>query len=227
MRKLLYALLPFALAGGLVFAQDPKPADPAKPQDPKPADPKKPEDPKPPAGTATTEYYPLTKGNKWTYTMGQTEVVVKVTDVDAKDGSAKLVTEHSGKQVASETILVKADGVYRTKINDAPITDAGVKILNLKDGKATKGDKWDVKAKVGTSEVSGSFETKDAPATIKVAAGEYKDAVYVEGPKFTIAGTDTAVKYWFAPKVGVVKLSYSIGGTESTPLELKSFEAGK
>jgi hypothetical protein len=157
--------------------------------------------------------------------MGATEVVVMVESVD-KDGAAKLTTMHSGKPVASETIVVKADGIYRTKINETAI-DGGVKILALKDGKATKGDKWDVKAKVQTSEVSGSFETKDITPTVKVGAAEYKDVVYVEGPKFTIAGTETAVKYWFAPGSGIVKLTYSIGGTESTPLELKSFEAGK
>lgn len=229
MRKLLYGLLVGTLVCGVALAQEPKPADP-KPQDPKPADPKpqdpKPEDPKPAPAGSTSEYYPLAKGAKWTYAMGQTEVVVKVTDVD-KDGAAKLVTEHSGKQVASEHISVKPDGIYRTKINDTAITDGGVKILALKEGKPTKGEKWPVKAKVATSEVTGEFETKDTAATVKVPAGEYKDAVYVEGPKFTIAGTETAVKYWFAPKVGVVKLSYSIGGTESTPLELKSYEAAK
>ncbi len=225
MRKLLYGLLAATLALGGAFAQEKKPEDP-KPA-PKPDETKKVDPPAPaPAGTAT-DYYPLTKGSKWTYTMGSTEVVVKVTDVDAKDGSAKLVTEHSGKAVASETIAVKADGVYRTKINDIAIDNGGVKILGLKDGKATKGDKWDVKAKVQTSEVAGSFETKDITPTLKVGTTDYKDVVYVEGPKFTIAGTDTSVKYWFSPKVGIIKLSYSIGGTESTPLELKSFEAGK
>ncbi len=224
MRKLLFGLLAATLAFGGVFAQEKKPEDP-KPA-PKPEDPKPPTPAPTPAGTAS-DYYPLTKGSKWTYTMGSTEVVVKVTDVDAKDGSAKLVTEHSGKPVASETVAVKADGVYRTKINDTVIDGGGVKILGLKDGKATKGDKWDVKAKVQTSEVAGSFETKDITPKVTIGGKDYTDVVAVEGPKFTIAGTDTSVKYWFAPKVGIIKLSYSIGGTESTPLELKSFEAGK
>jgi hypothetical protein len=225
MRKLLYGLLAATLALGGAFAQDKKPDD-KKPDEKKTED-KKPDAPAPAAGTAVaSDYYPLAKGSKWTYTMGATEVVVEVTAVDAKDGSAKLETKHSGKTVASETIVVKADGIYRTKINDTVIDGGGVKILALKDGKATKGDKWDVKAKVQASEVSGSFETKDVA---KATAGgkDYPDTAYVEGPKFTIAGTDTAVKYWFAPKTGIVKLSYSIGGTESTPLELKSFEAGK
>jgi hypothetical protein len=215
MRKLLLGLFAVALVVGVTVAQPPKPEE-------KKADPPAPT----PAGAAPSPYYPLTPKSKWTYTMGATEVVVEVESVDAKDGSAKLVTKHSNKPVASETIVVKADGIYRTKINETAI-DGGVKILALKDGKATKGDKWDVKAKVQTSEVSGSFETKDITPTVKVGATEYKDVVYVEGPKFTIAGTETAVKYWFAPGSGIVKLTYSIGGTESTPLELKSFEAGK
>jgi hypothetical protein len=219
MRKLLYGLLAVTVLCGGAYAQEKK-------EEPKKEEPKKPDAPAPaPAGAVTSDFYPLTKGSKWTYTMGSTEVVVKVTDVD-KDGAAKLVTEHSGKQVASETILVKADGIYRTKINDAPI-EGTVKILGLKDGKPTKGEKWDVKAKVQASEVSGQFETKDVGTTVKVGGTDYKDVAYVEGPKFTIAGTDTAVKYWFSPKTGIIKLSYSIGGTESTPLELKSFEAGK
>ena len=225
MRKLLFGLLAATLAIGGAFAQEKKPEDPKKPEEPKKVDPAPAPAPAP-AGTAT-DYYPLAKGSKWTYTMGSTEVVVKVTDVDPKDGSAKLVTEHGGKAVASETISVKADGVYRTKINDTAISDGGVKILGLKDGKATKGDKWDVKAKVQTSEVAGSFETKDITPKVTIGGKDYTDVVYVEGPKFTIAGTDTAVKYWFSPKVGIIKLSYSISGTESTPLELKSFEAGK
>ena len=224
MRKLLFGLLALTLALGTTFAQDKK--DEKKPDDTKKDDTKKDDKKDTPAPTAgaTSDYYPLTKGSKWTYTMGTTEVVVKVADVD-KDGAAKLVTEHSGKQVASETILVKSDGIYRTKINDTPI-EGNVKILGLKDGKAVVGDKWDVKAKVQQSDVSGAFETKKIEK-VTIGGKDYPDAVYVEGPKFTIAGTDTAVKYWFAPKTGIVKLSYSIGGTESTPLELKSFEAGK
>ena len=222
MRKMLFALLFAALTGGalVAIAQDPA----KKPDEPKKEDPKP---PTPPAAGTATDYYPLTKGSKWTYGMGQTEVTVKVDSVDPKDGSAKLITEHQGKQVASETILVKSDGVYRTKINDTAITDNGVKILDLNAGKAEKGKAWPVKAKVGNSELSGEFKTADVLASVKIGTVEYKDVVYVEGPKFTIAGTETSVKFWFAPKTGIVKLNYSISGVESTPLELKSFEAGK
>jgi hypothetical protein len=217
MRKLTIGLL-FALLAGFTLAQDPK-----KTEEPKKPDDAKKDTPAPTA--ATTDYYPLAKGAKWTYLMGQTEVVVEVESV-TPDG-AKLVTKHQGKTVANEVIKVTADGVYRTKINDTAIEKEGVKILQLKNNAPTKGDKWTVAAKVQAAEVKGDFEVKDAGVTVKVPAGEFKDAVYVEGPKFMIAGTETSVRYWFVPKQGVVKLSYTIAGTESAPLELKNYEPGK
>ena len=223
MRKLTFGLL-FALLAGFVGAQDPAKKDEKKPEDKKPED-KKPEDKKPEAPAVTTDYYPLVKGSKWTYLMGQTEVVVEVADLAG--GEAKLVTKHQGKPVAEESIKVTADGVTRTKINGTAIDGGGVKILALKDGKATKDEKWQVSAKVSASEVKGEFSTKGVAETVKVPAGEFKDAVFVEGPKFQIAGTETAVRYWFVPKQGIVKLSYSIAGSDSVPLELKSYEAGK
>ena len=41
-----------------------------------------------------------------------------------------------------------------------------------------------------------------------------------------IAGTRTGVKYWFAPGKGIVKLSYTIAGTEAV-LELVEYTEGK
>jgi hypothetical protein len=223
MRKLTFALL-MGLTLGLAIAQEPKKEEPKKEEPKKEAAPAA---ATPAAATPTiaTDYFPLTKGSKWTYVMGQTEVSVEVADVT--NGEAKLVTKHQGKLVADESIKITADGIYRTKINNITIENGGIKILNLKDGKATKQDKWTVKSKVQQAEVNGDFETKDISVTLKVPAGEFKDVVQVEGPKFVIAGTETAIRYWFAPKQGIVKLSYTIAGTESAPLELKTFEAGK
>ena len=223
MRKLTFGLL-FALVVGFAVAQDAKKEEPKK-DAPKKEEPKKDTPPAPaPAAAVTTDYYPLAKGTKWTYTMGQTEVQVEVTDVTG--GEAKLVTKHSNKVVADENIKVTADGVYRTKVNNTPI-EPPVKLIGLKDGKPTKGEKWNVKSKVQQTEVSGEFEVKDTAASVKIGEKDYKDVVSVEGPKFMIAGTETAVRYWFAPKQGIVKLSYTIGGQDSAPLELKTFEAGK
>jgi hypothetical protein len=59
---------------------------------------------------------------------------------------------------------------------------------------------------------------------VEVPAGKYK-AVRVDADG-TIAGTRTGVTYWFAPDIGVVKMRYSIAGSDSV-LELKSFTPGK
>ena len=171
----------------------------------------------------STELYPLKKDTKWVYKVGETTITVKVTAADAS--GATLETLVNDKAVASEVIQVKADGVYRTKINKADINPP-VKILELKDGKAVaKGAKWDVKSKIQDQEVKGTFSVKDDAEKVKVPAGEYTTIV-VDGPDFEIAGTKTGVKYWFAPKAGIVKLTYNIAGNEAV-LELKEYTEGK
>lgn len=177
-----------------------------------------------PPAPAGTEYFPLKKGSKWIYKLNDIEVTVQVGDT--KNGETKLETLSNGKVVASEDIKVDATGVYRTKINNAEIKDP-VKILELKDGKpAAKGGKWAVKSKIQNQDVTGEFEIKDDKAAAKILTVDYTNVVYVEGAKLNVAGTETAVKYWFAPGKGIVKLSYTINGQEAV-LELKSYEEGK
>ena len=171
----------------------------------------------------STGLYPLKKDTKWVYKVGETTITVKVTAADAN--GATLETLVNDKAVASEVIQVKADGVYRTKINKADINPP-VKILELKDGKAVaKGAKWDVKSKIQDQEVKGTFTVKDDAEAVKVPAGDFK-AVVVDGPDFEIAGTKTGVKYWFSEGKGIVKLTYNIAGNEAV-LELKEYTEGK
>ena len=176
----------------------------------------------------TTDYYPLKAGSKWVYKVGENEVTVVVGATEK--GETKLDTLANSKNVASEMVMVKADGVYRTKINSTMI-EPPVKILELetKDGKLVpkaKGAKWAVASKVATQPLTGDFMIGE-PAKVTVPASPTPlDCVFVEGPKFNIAGTETSVKYYFAPGKGIVKLNYSIQGTEAT-LELKSYEEGK
>lgn len=173
--------------------------------------------------STSTDYYPLKTGAKWTYKVGETTITVKVASAD--ENGAVLETLVNEKAVASETIQVKADGVYRTKINKNDITPP-VKILELKDGKpAAKGTKWKVESKIQDQPVKGDFEIKDDKEKVKVPAGEF-EAVVVDGPNFEIAGTKTGVKYWFSQNKGVVKLTYSIAGNEAV-LELKDYTEGK
>lgn len=174
------------------------------------------------AAPAAGDYYPMKPGAKWVYKVGETTITVKVAGSDG-DGT-KLVTEVNGKEVASEVLKVTADGIVRSKINTAAVTPP-VQILKLTGGKAVKGDKWKVESVVQNSPVKGEFTIKDDAEKLKVQGTDYT-AVCVEGAEFDIAGTKTAVKQWFVPGKGVVKLMYSIQGSEAV-LELKEYTEGK
>jgi hypothetical protein len=190
------------------------PAKPAAPAAPAPAPAAK--------DAATGDYYPLKAGTKWVYKVGEVIVTVKVAG-EEKGGGTKLETEVNGKTVASEVIQVTAEAIVRTKINNSEIKPP-VAILKLTGGKATKGDKWTVNSTIQGQTDKGDFATVDDKVAVEVPAGKYT-AVAVEG-EFDIAGTKTAVKYYFAPGVGIVKQSYSIMGNEAV-LELKEFTPGK
>ncbi len=171
---------------------------------------------------AAGDYYPMKPGAKWVYKVGETTITVKVAGADG-DGT-KLVTEVNGKEVASEVLQAKADGLYRTKINTAAITPP-VQILKFTGGKVVKGDKWAVSSTVQNSPIKGEFMIKDDAEKLKVQGVDYT-AVCVEGAEFDIAGTKTSVKQWFVPGKGVVKLMFNIQGSESV-LELKESTDGK
>ncbi len=185
--------------------------------------------PPPPAAPAvTTEFFPLKEGSKWVYKVGEAEVTVVVGAT--ANGETKLETQANGKPVASESVKVQSDGIYRTKINATTI-EPPVKILELetKDGKLVpkaKGAKWSVTSKVQAQSVSGEFMVGDMAKVTVPASPTPLDCVFVDGPKFNIAGTETSVKYYFAAGKGIVKLSYSIQGAEAT-LELKTYEESK
>ena len=214
MRKVLLGLA-FALSAGFVLAQQP-PTPPAA---------------APAAAAATTDFYPTKKGSKWVYKAGEVEVTLQAGDTDPKNGETKLETIVQGKSVASETIRVTADGIYRTKINNSAI-EPPVKILELAagpDGKLVAkpvGTKWAVKSKVLQSDLSGEFTIAKVEPSLDIGGVKYANAVIVEGPNFNIASTETKVTYIFAPGKGVVKLSYAIAGN-STSLELKDFQEAK
>ncbi len=220
MRKL-YLGLTLVLGTSFALAQTPPVTPPGTPPVVAPVTP-------PAVAAMTTDYYPLKAGSKWVYKVGENEVTVVVGATEK--GETKLDTLANSKNVASEMVMVKADGVYRTKINSTMI-EPPVKILELetKDGKLVpkaKGAKWAVASKVATQPLTGDFMIGE-PAKVTVPASPTPlDCVFVEGPKFNIAGTETSVKYYFAPGKGIVKLNYSIQGTEAT-LELKSYEEGK
>jgi hypothetical protein len=176
---------------------------------------------------ASSDLYPLAKDTKWVYKVGETTITVKVASTKTEGGKTEAVLETmvNEKAVASETIIVQADGIYRSAINKNAITPP-VKILEMKDGKpAAKGTKWKIESKIQEQPVKGEFTIKDDKEKLKVPLNDF-EAIVVEGPDFDIAGTKTGVKYWFVAGKGIAKLSYSISGNEAV-LELKEFAEAK
>ena len=163
------------------------------------------------------DYYPMRVGTEWLYLVGESEITVKVTDFKKEDGvrTGTLATVANGQVVATESIRVDEKGVYRTHVYKTKIEPP---ILLLKFGIQDETE-WATKSKVGVSTVDFVFKLEGLEG-IKTLAGEYK-AVKVTGTG-DIAGTVTQTKYYFADGVGIVKLSYSVGGGEAM-LELKKF----
>ncbi len=167
------------------------------------------------------DYFPLLPGTAWEYGVGESTVTVEVQDYTERDGvrTGTLVTNANGKEVASESIRVDASGVYRTRINATKIEPP---VLLLKFGIKDETE-WATKCKVGEAKVDFTFKL-EGQEEIETPAGKYK-AVKVTGVG-DIAGTKTQLAYHFAEGVGIVKLGYSVAGTE-TVLSLKKFTPGK
>jgi hypothetical protein len=168
-------------------------------------------------------FFPLKPKTKWTYKVGDqtVEVVVAGTEKFNNEECVKVDTLTNGKVIASELYQVKPDGVYRVKVKDDKV-DPPVKVFAVP---VKKDAAWDVKSKVGTQSVSGSFKVIDDKVKLKVPAGEF-DAVLVEGKDLDVAGTKTTVKVWFVKDKGMAKLSYTIVGTGTeTELVLTKFES--
>jgi len=168
-----------------------------------------------------SDYYPLKKDTVWTFKAPGGSVQMKVTGKEkiGTEDASKIETIVNGKSVATEHVVVREDGIYRVSINGQK-PETPVKFFALPPGKETS---WEIKTKIQNQDVKGKFVAKEEDVTVPL--GKYK-ARLVEGTDFEIAGMKTTVKYWFAEKVGIVKLSFSIGGQDAV-LELEKYEPAK
>jgi hypothetical protein len=177
--------------------------------------------------TKESPYYPLKKGTTWTYKVllqrGEGKpITVQVADSD-KDGTRveTFTKDKDGKNklLASDTVVVTADGIYRAAINGLK-PDAPVCFFKLPP---KKGQKWEVDTKIQGQLVKGTFTTDEEEVT--VPAGKYK-AIKVEAKDFTIGGIQTTIVCWYAEKVGIVKRSFRVGDREIVQ-ELEKLSEGK
>ncbi|MFO0797042.1 MAG: hypothetical protein U0804_06160 [Gemmataceae bacterium] len=174
-------------------------------------------------GPAAPDLFPTKVGAKWTYKINDQDVTVTVSGTEKvgdKDGF-KFDTAVGGQVKQSEVYYVTADGVYRAKVGDKKVEPA-VQILKLP---AKKDAAWDVDSKVGSEGLKGKFKVTDEKAKVKVGGADV-EAVLVEAVDFDVAQTKIAIKQWFAPGKGVVKVEYTIQGTTTT-MELKDYAEAK
>jgi hypothetical protein len=172
----------------------------------------------------SSPYYPLKIGTQWEYQVGPTVVsmrVVKHEKVgDAMCALIETYVDGNRVPVASEHISAGPDGVFRHSFNTARASEP-ICILKLP---VKKDQTWKFDAKIATETVKGTF--KCGEEDVKVPAGNYKKAVSSYTTECDLNGAKAEFKYWFAPGVGVVRQTMTIGGRDIES-KLVKFEAGK
>jgi len=177
-----------------------------------------------PKGGPTDSYFPTKLKTTWTYKVGDNLVEVRVakSETVAKEEHFQFDTVVGKEAKTSEMFVVRADGVYRTKVKEDKL-DPFVKILPLP---IKEGTSWDVNSKLGTQTVKGTLKVVKEKDKIKVQGVDY-EAVQVEGKDLDIAGAKTTVRIWFAKGVGIVKEEFVLQNGDKVTLDLSKFEEGK
>ncbi|HLW66120.1 MAG TPA: hypothetical protein VKS79_12485 [Gemmataceae bacterium] len=173
-----------------------------------------------PEATKPVSYYPLKVGNTWHYKLGDKKASTKVTALE-KIGdlmTARIETIIDGNVVANENIAETADGIVRVAVNGQK-ADKPVLLLKLPPN---KGDSWDINTKIAGETVKGKFTVSEEE--VQVPAGKFK-AVTSSGD-FQLNGEPARFGYWFAPDVGIVKVSMVAMDVDLT-WELQKFDAAK
>jgi len=177
---------------------------------------------KPAPGPSAASYYPIAKGNAWTYKAGESRFVMKITEVEKAGGVAvgKLVTVINDKNISSEHVGVDGDKVKRYKVEDKALSPP-VTFLDSPGQKKS----WKVATTVEVDGVKHSLEgefSSGPPEDVKVPAGAFK-AVVVTSDKMKANGVDLSIKYWFAEKVGLVKQEVKLAG-QTVTFELEKYQ---
>ncbi len=166
------------------------------------------------------EYFPLIKGAKWTYKVGDNEVIVTVVKSETinKEEHFQVDTIVGKEPKTSEWYVVRPDGIYRTKVKDDKI-EPPIKVLPLP---IKKDETWKVESKLGTQSIKGSLKIVNDKEKIKVQGTEY-ETVLIEGKDVDVAGAKTTLRIWLAKDRGIVKEEFLLQGGETLLLELKNY----
>jgi len=169
-------------------------------------------------------YYPLKKGSKWTYKVGDNviDVVVSKVEMVMNEEQYTIDTIVGKEPKTSEVVVVKADGVYRLKAKDDKL-DPPVKFFALPVKKDTS---WKVKSKMGAQTIEGEMKVVADNEMVETPAGKFT-TVHVEAKDMDFAGAKTTVHMWFAKGQGIVKAQFIMQNNETVTLELKEYVEGK
>lgn len=162
-------------------------------------------------------YFPTREGDKREYEVRAGGVTVEggytdtVTKVEKKDGAlhVTITRERPDAKPFVTVIAVGAEGLSRVESDGQPL-DKPALLLKLP---AKAGTTWDHEGGGATHTVVGEEE-------VEVPAGKYK-AVRVD---LAAKGSESKTSLWFAPAVGLVKMSHSDSDRVQV---LKAFTPGK
>ncbi len=172
----------------------------------------------------TNPYFPLKLKTKWVYKVGDNEVTVTVVKSEkaGNDVQYQVDTVVGKEPKTTEWYVVRADGVYRTKVKDDKL-DPFIKVL---PAPVKKDATWEVNSKLGSQTIKGTLKIVNDKEKIKVQGTDY-EAVLVEGKDVDVAGSKTTVHIWFAKDRGIIKEEFLLQSGEKLILELKDFTEGK
>lgn len=173
------------------------------------------------------EFYKFKKDTTWTFVRSEDgkEGKMILTVLKDEEGTVHVDSKDWRKLDAEkpreETLLWRVQDGHLTwvSLRDGKERDV-MRLLKLD---AAKGDTWTVREE-GKEKVTG---THQGTCEVTVPAGTYKDVVQID-LTFEKAGKEPSVmSMYFAPKVGLVKMSGTRAGGKTMSLELKEFLEGK
>jgi hypothetical protein len=170
-------------------------------------------------------YYPLTVGTKWTYTLSADGQKKKLTNhvarIETIDGKKLAVVETlvDGTVTGTAHILVTDKGVMCHRMNGVDLSPP-ISVLKYP---VKKDETWEIETTLGAEKMTVKVTAGDTEE-VTVPAGKYK-AVKAEMSQ-TAAGMKMSATSWYAADVGVIKQTMAVGGGTGT-LELEKFEPAK
>ncbi len=204
-----------------------------------------------PIKTVPSEYYPLNKGERWTYQVTdlkktpakvdpkmKVEVVVEKEEIFtrnkiSKDGKPLF---ENGKQVVEKftSFLLKSTSGQNSKLDNVVVLEDGVYRVSTAEVPLTPplkifktplapGESWEANSTSGKEVIKGTFTRRDERIT--VPAGTYV-AIAIRFVSDPSVGTPFEFTNWFVPKIGMAKHHVKSKDHERL-LELQSYSGAK